>query len=100
MPPLRDRKDDIVPLAQHFLRRFCQEHRKPAMSLSPEGEAALLMHPWRGNVRELENLISRAVVLSPHSVLKPSDLGFAFDGIPTEVNLKFAKAEIDFVRKP
>ena len=101
MPALRDRKDDIVPLAQYFLRRFCQEHRKPAMSLSPEAEGALLMHPWPGNVRELENLISRAVVLSPRNVLKPSDLGFAFDAIPTQVNLKFAKQaiEIDFVKK-
>jgi len=101
MPPLRDRKDDIVPLAQHFLWRFCQEHRKPAMNLSPEAEGALLMHPWPGNVRELENLISRAVVMSPRNILKPSDLGFAFDTIPTEVNLKFAKQAIesDFVKK-
>jgi two-component system NtrC family response regulator len=101
MPPLRDRKDDIVPLAQHFLRRYCQEHRKPAMNLSAEAEGALLMHPWPGNVRELENLISCAVVLSPRNVLKPSDLGFAFDVIPIEVNLKFAKKaiEIDFVKK-
>jgi DNA-binding NtrC family response regulator len=59
------------------------------------------MHPWPGNVRELENLISRAVVLSPRSVLKPSDLGFALDQIPTDVNLKFAKKaiEMDFVKK-
>jgi two-component system NtrC family response regulator len=101
MPPLRERKDDIVPLAEHFLRRFCQEHRKPAMGLSPEAEEALLRHPWPGNVRELENLISRAVVLSPRKVLKPRDLGLAFDVIPTQVNLKFAKMamEIDFVKK-
>jgi two-component system, NtrC family, response regulator len=101
MPPLRDRKEDIIPLAQHFLKRFCREHRKPPVTLSPEGEGALLMHPWPGNVRELENLISRSVVLSPRSVLKPSDLGFALDQIPTDVNLKFAKKaiEMDFVKK-
>jgi two-component system NtrC family response regulator len=101
MPPLRDRKDDIVPLAKHFLIKFCKEHRKPPMTLSTEAEGALLMHPWPGNVRELENLISRAVVLSPRSVLKPSDLGFALDQIPTDVNLKFAKKaiEMDFVKK-
>ena len=101
MPPLRDRKEDIVPLAQHFLKKFCKEHRKPPMTLSPEAEGALLMHPWPGNVRELENLISRAVVLSSRSVLKPSDLGFALDHIPTDVNLKFAKKaiEMDFVKK-
>jgi two-component system, NtrC family, response regulator len=101
MPPLRDRKDDIIPLAQHFLKKFCQEHRKPPITLSAEAEGALLMHPWPGNVRELENLISRSVVLSPRSVLKPSDLGFALDRIPTDVNLKFAKKAIekDFVQK-
>jgi two-component system NtrC family response regulator len=101
MPPLRERKDDIIPLAQHFLKKFCHEHRKPPISLSPEAEGALLMHPWPGNVRELENLISRSVVLSPRTVLKPSDLGFALDQIPTDVNLKYARKAIekDFVQK-
>jgi len=101
MPPLREHKEDIIPLAQHFLKKFCKDHRKPPATLSPEGEGALLMHPWPGNVRELENLISRAVVLSSRSVLKPSDLGFAFDQIATDVNLKFAKKaiEMDFVKK-
>jgi two-component system NtrC family response regulator len=101
MPPLRERKEDIIPLAQHFLKTFSKEHRKPPVTLSPEAEGALLMHPWPGNVRELENLISRSVVLSPRSVLKPSDLGFALDQIPTDVNLKFAKKaiEMDFVKK-
>ena len=101
MPPLRARKEDIILLAQHFLKKFCHEHRKPPITLSPEAEGALLMHPWPGNVRELENLISRAVVLSPRSVLKPSDLGFALDQIPTDVNLKFARKAIerDFVQK-
>ena len=101
MPPLRDRKEDIIPLAQHFLKQFSREHRKPPVTLSPEAEGALLMHPWPGNVRELENLISRSVVLSPRTVLKPSDLGFALDQIPTDVNLKFAKKaiEMDFVKK-
>jgi two-component system NtrC family response regulator len=101
MPALRERKDDIIPLAQHFLKKFCKEHRRPPMTLSPEAEDALLMHPWPGNVRELENLISRAVVLSPRTVLKPSDLGFALQRIPGDVNLKFAKKaiEMDFVKK-
>jgi two-component system, NtrC family, response regulator len=101
LPPLRERKEDIIPLAQYFLQKYCQEHRKPPIMLSPEAEGALLMHPWPGNVRELENLISRAVVLTPHAVLKPSDLGFALDQIPTDVNLKFAKKaiEMDFVKK-
>jgi two-component system NtrC family response regulator len=101
MPPLRARKEDIILLAQYFLKKYCQEHRKQPITLSPEAEGALLMHPWPGNVRELENLISRSVVMSPRSVLKPSDLGFALDQIPTDVNLKFARKAIekDFVQK-
>jgi two-component system NtrC family response regulator len=100
IPPLRKRKQDIIPLAQYFLQKFCREHRKPPISLSPEAEGALLMHPWPGNVRELENLISRAVVLCPHAAIRPGDLGFALDHIPTDVNLKFAKQsiEMDFVK--
>lgn len=71
------------------------------MTLSAEAEAALLMHRWPGNVRELENLISRAVVLTPHPLLKPVDLGFAPEQMPTDVNLKIAKKaiEMDFVKK-
>jgi two-component system, NtrC family, response regulator len=101
LPPLRERKDDIIPLAQHFLQKYCQENRKPPMTLSPETEGALLVHPWPGNVRELENLISRTVVLCPHTILKPSHLGFGLNQTPTDVNLKFAKKamEMDFVKK-
>jgi len=101
IPPLRDTKEDIIPLAQHFLKESCQEYRKPPITLSPEAEGALLMHGWPGNVRELKNLLSRSVVLSARAILKPSDLGFALDQIPTDVNPKFAKRaiEIDFVKK-
>ena len=101
MPPLRERLEDIIPLANYFVNKYCAEHRKPPMTVSPEAEARLLMHRWPGNVRELENLISRAVMLSPHVIIKPSDLGFALDHIPTDVNLKFAKKalEMDFVKK-
>jgi two-component system, NtrC family, response regulator len=101
IPPLRERKEDIVPLTQYFLNKFCREHRKSPMTLSPEAEKTLLTHHWPGNVRELENLISRAVVLSPHPVIKPKDLGLALDYASTDVNLKFAKKalEMDFVRK-
>lgn len=101
LPPLRERKDDIIPLAEYFLDVSCREHRKPPKTLSTTAESALLVHNWPGNVRELENLISRAVVLTPHNALNPKDLGFASDHLPTDVNLKFAKKaiEIDFVKK-
>jgi two-component system, NtrC family, response regulator len=101
IPALRVRKDDIVPLAQYFLKKYCRENRKPLMSLSSESEGALLLHPWPGNVRELENSINRAVVLSSHLVLKPSDLGLRLEGTPSDVNLKFAKSamEIDYIKR-
>jgi two-component system NtrC family response regulator len=101
IPALRERRDDIVSLAQYFLRKYCRENHKPVISLSSAAETALLLHPWPGNVRELENVINRAVVLSSHPVLKPSDLGLKPEGGPSDVNLKFAKAamEIDYVKR-
>jgi two-component system NtrC family response regulator len=101
MPPLRERKEDIIPLARHFLAHYCKEHRKPAMALSHAAETALLQYLWPGNVRELENLINRAVVLSPRNVLTPGDLGFTADQIRNDVNLKVAKKamELEFLNK-
>jgi DNA-binding NtrC family response regulator len=64
LPPLRDRKDDIPLLVQHFLDRYGEESRKPDLILSPEAMDRLLSYDWPGNVRELENVIERAVVLS------------------------------------
>ena len=101
IPALRERKDDIVPLALHFLTKYCRENRKPLIRLSSEAEAALLVHPWPGNVRELENVINRAVVLSSYPILKPLDLGLKLERGLTDVNLKFAKTamEIDYIKK-
>lgn len=101
IPALRQRKDDIVPLALHFLTKYCRENRKPLIRLSAEAEAALLVHPWPGNVRELENVINRAVVLSSYPVLKPLDLGLMLERGSEDVNLKFAKTamEIDYIKR-
>jgi len=101
IPALRNRREDIIPLARYFLSKYCQEHRKTLITLSSEAENALLMQPWPGNVRELENLLSRAVVLANHAVLTPSDLGFTKESVVSDVNLKFAKKaiEMDFVKK-
>ena len=65
LPPLRQRKDDIPLLAQHFLARYGDENRKAAMELTPDALDLLTAYDWPGNVRELENVIERAVVLSP-----------------------------------
>ncbi len=64
LPHLRERKDDIPILVQHFLDKFGEESRKPAMFITPEAMDRLMSYDWPGNVRELENVIERAVVLS------------------------------------
>ncbi len=64
LPPLRDRKDDIPLLAQHFLCKYGEENHKSALELTPEALSLLTDYDWPGNVRELENVIERAVVLT------------------------------------
>ena len=64
VPPLRERREDVLPLAEHFLKRFAAEHGRSAPRLSAEAMRRLDDHPFPGNVRELENLIERAVALS------------------------------------
>jgi DNA-binding NtrC family response regulator len=78
LPPLRDRREDIPVLAQHFLLKYSQLFQKHAKHLSEPVLAALDQHPWPGNVRELENVIQRAVVLSEGHTLELYTLPPAF----------------------
>jgi len=64
IPPLRERGDDVVLLAEHFLERFRREFRKPALELTPDARARLRSYAWPGNVRELQNAIERAAILA------------------------------------
>jgi two-component system response regulator PilR (NtrC family) len=64
LPPLRERKEDIPLLAQHFLEKYGQENNRPGLELTPEALDLLMEYDWPGNVRELENVMERAVVLS------------------------------------
>ena len=63
LPPLRDRGDDVLMLARHFMREFARKFQKEFQEFTPEAQAALLRYPWPGNVRELRNLIERVVLL-------------------------------------
>jgi len=76
LPPLRDRGDDILLFAQHFLEASAKRQRKSIVSFTPEARELLLRHPWPGNVRELENAMERAVALSDDGVaLEPHLFG-------------------------
>ena len=74
MPPLRERKDDVGALATFFLRRFASELKKRVDGLSPDALKLLMRYNWPGNIRELENSIERAVLLSDGSQVTSSDL--------------------------
>lgn len=74
MPPLRDRKEDIPLLIQHFVNRFSTELKKKVSGVSEETLRLLLNYSWPGNVRELENVIQRAITLSRHEMILPEDL--------------------------
>ncbi|MCI0692211.1 sigma-54 dependent transcriptional regulator [candidate division KSB1 bacterium] len=74
LPPLRERRDDIPLLAQHFLNKFCRENERPAMRFSDEAMKRLLRYPWPGNVRELQNVVERMVSLANGSLIGVEDL--------------------------
>ncbi len=77
IPPLRERRDDISGLAQHFLIKFCAEVRKGPLSISEEAMEILLKSRWKGNVRELENVIERAVIYAEGGTIRARDLGIS-----------------------
>jgi Nif-specific regulatory protein len=74
LPPLRERQEDVLPLAQHFLRKYSGELRKEVIELSREARELLFRYEWPGNVRELENVIERAVILCQGTVVTAEDL--------------------------
>jgi DNA-binding NtrC family response regulator len=76
LPPLRERPEDIPLLIDLFLRRYARKHDKPVHELTREAYTLLLESPWEGNIRELQNTISSAVVLSSGTVLTPEDFAF------------------------
>lgn len=89
LPPLRERQEDIPELAEFFLRRYAREMKRPQMHLTPEAGAALMQHPWPGNIRELENILARAVALCPTDAIGPEHFGLS----PSEVLCPDAASE-------
>ena len=80
IPSLNERVEDIIPLAKHFLYSFSKKFSKSFTGISPEAETALTEHKWEGNIRELKNIIERAVLTSTGPVLDVQDLGLGEGG--------------------
>jgi DNA-binding NtrC family response regulator len=74
IPPLRERGDDVLLLANHFLDKFSREFGKPGLELSKEAQERLLHYPWPGNVRELQNTLERAVILADGTAIRADGL--------------------------
>lgn len=81
LPPLRERKDDILPLIRHFIEKNCTEMKRPRMTISNEALHMLESYPWPGNVRELENMVERIVALS-------EDDRIMLEDIPSDIRKK------------
>ncbi len=84
LPPLRDRAEDIPLLAEFFLKRHTRDAKRPTIRLTKEAMAALTLYTWPGNIRELDNAIARAVVLSPSEAITPDVLALTPQDTPTE----------------
>jgi two-component system response regulator AtoC len=74
LPPLRERQEDILPLAEHFIERTCQENHLEKKILSPDAKKKLLYYRWPGNVRELANVIERAIVMDSAKLIQDTHL--------------------------
>src|SRR5690242_21159967 len=80
LPPLRDRREDIPLLVNHFLNKFCLATSRPVPAIAAEAIDLLMRHDWPGNVRELENAVERALVVGRGSEIRAADFSFQFQG--------------------
>ncbi|MCK4233897.1 sigma-54-dependent Fis family transcriptional regulator [candidate division WOR-3 bacterium] len=89
LPPLRKRKEDILLLAEYFIRKFTKELRKENMELAPQTKKILKNYRWPGNVRELQNIIERAVILTEGEIIDSEDIGIkeSLEGIESEIEI-------------
>lgn len=99
IPPLRERKEDIPLLADHFLKKYSVENGKNVAGISEEAMSLLVRHGWPGNVRELENAVERAVVVARSSFLQPQDLPTSVTKMRTDVLLTTQGSLADIERQ-
>jgi DNA-binding NtrC family response regulator len=100
VPPLRDRREDILPLAGHFLERFASRMRKPVTRFTPETERMLAAYDYPGNVRELRNVIERAVILSTGEAIDPACIVLSGSVRALPAGGHFFAADLDAAGKP
>ena len=87
LPPLRERREDIVPLATRFLEAACTRNRVRAKRLAPDAGEVLLRHPWPGNIRELRNAMERVAILITGDTVDASHLSFLAGGSPSRAHV-------------
>jgi NtrC-family two-component system response regulator AlgB len=81
LPALRERPEDILLLAHHYLSVFSHKQRRTGLIFSPGAEHTMAAHGWPGNLRELRNAVERAVILAHRDVLEPDDLGLVSESV-------------------
>ncbi len=91
LPPLRDRGEDVFVIARYLLSRYAKEYESKIKGFSPNSSVAIRKHNWPGNIRELENRIKKAIVLSDTTMIGPDDLSLTADVLPTILPLAGAK---------
>ncbi len=96
VPPLRERGEDVLLLAQAFVSQYRDELSSRVKGLSDEARQAILAHPWPGNVRELQNKVQRAVIMAKTPLIQPADLEIPWEGpMKASTTLKEAKAQLE-----
>ncbi len=86
LPPLRERKEDILPLAEYFLQEACRNNLKPPRFFAPGASHALIHYPWPGNIRELQHLIERTVLLHNQEIIAEEDLRWPSLKRPSQIS--------------
>ncbi len=100
LPSLRERREDIRLLAEHFLRRYASRYRKAVAGFEPDAVEALETHPWPGNVRELDHALERAVLLAQGGLIRSGELGLrGSSGLPRLEDLPLEEVERLLIRK-
>ncbi|RZV39433.1 MAG: sigma-54-dependent Fis family transcriptional regulator [Chromatiales bacterium] len=101
IPPLRERVDDIMPIARHYLEKFSRKYGGAERAFSPAAETALIDYPWPGNVRALRHAVERAVILAEADVIGPRDLqlDYSGDSAPAETSVMPTIYNLDHLEK-